>query len=141
MKTFVSTFFLLCVLSGCQQASVLSEPSTSQSISQDLSEVRKGQEAALENIERGILGFNSPGRPGPGAFDYARIFKVRYGVEVSLESRGHSPTYLSAYSRVMKEEIIRRFGDTVFDKVWAEVALLIRQCQATPQNRQSCSPE
>ncbi len=123
MKTLISTFFLLYVLSGCQQASVVLEPpSTPQSTLQDLSEARKGREAALENIAQGRLMLIAYGRPHPIFFEYAKVLKERYGVIHS--HRGcvllESEAYLRAYESTMSAEITERFGDDVFDKARQE---------------------
>ena len=144
MKTLISTFFLLCVLSGCQQGTppamkdklIRVEPPTLV----HFSAARRGRDAALGDIAQGKLRLEFPGRPGPGSFDYAQIFKARYGVEIDVGGVAMKHTdYLSEYNRIMKEEIARRFGESVVSEVQAEVDVLISRCQATPQNRQACS--
>ena len=61
------------------------------------------------------------GRPGPSTVKYAQLLEERFDIEVSLTCIVmEHPDYISEYDRMMKEEIVSRFGDDVFEKVWAE---------------------
>jgi hypothetical protein len=79
---------------------------------------------AEADIARDHLELRSYGKPAPWSGEYTRLLKEKMGVErvriAGCVVGDELATAADAYNRVMRQEIKRRFGDDVFDKLVAE---------------------
>jgi len=77
----------------------------------------QGELIAEQHIRAGRLRLRMCGTPAPWAEEYARLLRVRCGVDVQFESC-FSPgepdgSYVAGYNCRMEKEIAARFGDSV----------------------------
>ena len=123
MKMLISTFFLLCVLSGCQWGTSPTAKDkwieVESPVIEDFTLEKMGHDAALKDIEQGKLRLELWGPLLTTPLKFDQLLQTRFSIEVGrdhADAKERFWDYLDAYNNVMVEEITKRYGDYVIEK-------------------------